>query len=86
MDKKKTIVQEGERSDGPPPATIATSEGGIHSLGNYVIFHILWGVMNSTNKSGYLQYKQPPFHLRYVNISFCLQNKKRYEFIHTFLN
>lgn len=32
--QKKTIVQEGERNDGPP-ATIATSEGG----------YILWGNM-----------------------------------------
>lgn len=31
--KKKTIVQEGERSDGPPPATIATSEGGVTQFG-----------------------------------------------------
>ena len=31
--KKKTIVQEGERNDGPPPATIATSEGGVTQFG-----------------------------------------------------
>lgn len=30
---KKTIVQEGERNDGPPPATIATSEGGVTQFG-----------------------------------------------------
>lgn len=31
--QKKTIVQEGERNDGPPPATIATSEGGVTYFG-----------------------------------------------------
>lgn len=31
--QKKTIVQEGERNDGPPPATIATSEGGVTQFG-----------------------------------------------------
>ena len=31
--KKKTIVQEGERNDGPPPATIATSEGDVTQFG-----------------------------------------------------
>lgn len=31
--KKKTIVQEGERNDGPSPATIATSEGGVTQFG-----------------------------------------------------
>lgn len=31
--QKKTIVQEGERNDGPLPATIATSEGGVTYFG-----------------------------------------------------
>lgn len=50
--QKKTIVQEGERNDGPPPATIATSEGVSRSLGNCVTLHVLWGVMKSTRNSG----------------------------------
>lgn len=52
--QKKTIVQEGERNDGPPPATIATSEGVLHALGKYVTLHVLWGVMKSTRNSGYV--------------------------------
>lgn len=52
--QKKTIVQEGERNDGPPPATIATSEGGVTYFGENVTLHVLWGVMKSTRNSGYV--------------------------------
>jgi hypothetical protein len=30
--QKKTIAQEGERNDGPPLATDATSEGGVQQI------------------------------------------------------